>query len=484
MTGKRMTRVGHGASRRHLLAGALAGLGGRALLGPAAGAGAGAAATPRGVRYDGEMETLVRLLEQTPRDKLVEVVGQKIRAGVRYNDLLGATLLAGVRSIRARPVGFEFHCVLAVYSAHQAAMATPEGERFLPLLWAMDNFKGSQETKRRKGEAGWVLPAVDSSKLPSSAQARQSFVQAMEGWDEEAADRAVTALYRGATSPAAKAELRDLVFRYGARDFRDIGHKAIFAASAWRTLQIIGWQHGEAVLRSLAFACLEHEGENPQKRDADADRPWRDNLARVRTVRADWLQGNARPEATRELLQGLRKASPADASAAVAKQLAARTDPASIWDALFLFASELVLRHAEIVSLHSVTTMNALYQAYRMSGQPGGNPETQLLMLLQAPAFLAMFRDNLDDDYRTGARVDPLARNVTPPDPGGHRAAHRHQGPRRPRLQVQLRRPGRRPVHLPPLRPHYLSANRPLLPSTDDADNTLIAQARPTLTRT
>ena len=51
------------------------------------------------------------------------------------------------------------------------------------------------------------------------------------------------------------------------------GSKAIYVANACRTLQTIGWRHAEPVLRSLAFALLEHEGDNPAKRDADPDRP-------------------------------------------------------------------------------------------------------------------------------------------------------------------------------------------------------------------
>ena len=45
------------------------------------------------------------------------------------------------------------------------------------------------------------------------------------------------------------AEVMELFWRYGARDFRDIGHKAIFVANSYRTLQTIGWRHAEPVLR-------------------------------------------------------------------------------------------------------------------------------------------------------------------------------------------------------------------------------------------
>src|SRR5207248_1524976 len=122
----------------------------------------------------------------------------------------------------------------------------------------------------------WVMPAVDEARVPPAHQARRRFIEAMDNWDEAGADVAVASLVRNAGAT----EVIELFWRYGARDFRDIGHKAIFAANAWRTLQTIGWRHAEPVMRSLAYALLEHEGENPARRDADPDRPWRENVER------------------------------------------------------------------------------------------------------------------------------------------------------------------------------------------------------------
>src|SRR2546423_10192789 len=100
----------------------------------------------------------------------------------------------------------------------------------------MDNLKQSQETKRRKGEGDWALPPLDDARLPPAAAARQRFVQAMDAWDEEAADVAVTALARTA-SPA---ELRALMVHYRARDFPDLGPQAIQAAHAWPAPHTLG----------------------------------------------------------------------------------------------------------------------------------------------------------------------------------------------------------------------------------------------------
>ena len=66
-------------------------------------------------------------------------------------------------------------------------------------------------------------------------------------------------------------EVYELFWRYGARDFRDIGHKAIYAANSYRTLQTIGWRHAEPV-RALAGLrpARTRRRRNPAKRDDDA----------------------------------------------------------------------------------------------------------------------------------------------------------------------------------------------------------------------
>jgi hypothetical protein len=375
-------------SRRQLLAnglkaGALAGLGDLAFLRNLPPVSAADVKVTPAVVFDPDVEPLVRLIEDTPREKLFPAVAEKIRGGVSYGRLLAALLLSGVRGIKPRPVGFQFHAVLVVYSAHQANLAAPDSDRWLPLFWALDNYKASR-ARHEQAHGNWKLPAVEEGKLPPGAKAKERFVAAMDNWDEDGADAAIASLVRHAGAN----EVAELFFRYGCRDFRDIGHKAIYVANAFRTLQTIGWRHAEPVMRSLAFALLEHEGDNPAKRDADQDRPGRENVKRAAKVRADWQRGKVTPTASAELLAALRQASPAEASEQVVALLNKGVDPASVWDGLFLTAGELLMRQPGIGGLHTVTTMNALHYAYTASGVD----DTRRMLTLQAAAFLPMFR--------------------------------------------------------------------------------------------
>jgi hypothetical protein len=335
------------------------------------------------VQCSPDIEPLVRLIEETDRAKLMDAVADNIRGGTSYQELLAAVMLAGVRGIKPRPVGFKFHAVLVINSAHQASISARDRERWLPLLWAIDNYKVSQ-ARNQTESAGWVMPPVDEAKIPPGHQAKERFLAAMDDWDEEGADRAVVSLVRhlGAN------EVIETFWRYGARDFRDIGHKAIYVANAWRTLQTIGWRHAEPILRSLTFAILEHEGTNPAKRDADQDRPGRENLQRVTKLRKHWTTGKASSEATSEFLATLRTASPAETCEAAVQMLNKGVDPSALWDGVFLQAGELLMRQPGIVGLHTVTSANALHFAYRHAA----DEQTRGLMLLQAVAFLPLFR--------------------------------------------------------------------------------------------
>jgi hypothetical protein len=354
------------------------------------------------VQLSSDIEPLVRLLEDTPRERVIEAVVQRIRGGTSYQDLLSAVMLAGVRGIRPRPVGFKFHAVLVINSAHLASLAARDQERWLPLLWACDNFKGSQDRNRQEGN--WVMPPVAENQVPDASHARARFSEAMDRWDEQGADSAVTGLVRSAGAD----DVIELFFRYGARDFRDIGHKAIYVANSWRTMQTIGWRHAEPVMRSLAFALLAHEGGNPADRNDERDRPWRENLGRARRIRPNWQRGRVAPSAGADLLAALRTGTPAEGSERVVGLLNDGVDPACIWDGLFLMAGELLMRQPGIVGIHCVTSTNALHFAYQASS----NDETRRMMMLQTAAFLPMFRQNMVGRGRLAedVRIDTLER--------------------------------------------------------------------------
>ncbi|MCH1500303.1 MAG: hypothetical protein L7U83_14690, partial [Akkermansiaceae bacterium] len=349
---------------------------------------------PSQVQFRPEIEPLVRLLEETPREKLLEEVASQIKKGTTYREILSSLLLAGVRNIQPRPVGFKFHAVLVVNSAHLASLRSPDSDRWLPIFWALDYFKSSQARDIEEGD--WTMSAVKEVEVPSASKARALFREGLNQWDEEKVDAATAGLARTAGAQ----ETFDLFARFGARDFRDIGHKAIYVANSWRTLQTVGWKHSEPVLRSLGYALLQHNGSNPAESDHEADRPGRLNEKLIHEIRGDWQRGELKKDATSEMLNVLRGGTWEAASRKVVELLNKGSSPQSIWDGLFQHASEMLMRLPGIISLHASTTTNALHYAH----QHTANDETRRFLLLQNAAFLTMFRDR--GGIKDGIAVD------------------------------------------------------------------------------
>jgi len=352
---------------------------------------------PEMVRFSPDMEPLVRLLEDTPRERVLEEVAARIQRGLSYREVVAALLLAGVRSVQPRPVGFKFHAVLVVNSAHLASQAAPDTERWLPIFWAVDQFKSSQAANVKEGN--WHMAPVDEARVPPGHRAKALFIAAMDNWDEGAADVAIVGLAR----TAAEDDLFEIFARYGARDFRDIGHKAIYVANSFRTLKAIGWQHAEPVLRSLAYALLDRSGakENPAKADLPADRPFRQNLELLERVHEGWLDGTPNAGGTKDVLQTIRSGSADDASALVVKLLNRGVAPQSLFEGFFDGAGELLMQAPGILSLHAMTFTNAMHYSW----QRVRNNELRRLLLLQNAAFLPLYRGDRMD---TGLHIDTL----------------------------------------------------------------------------
>jgi hypothetical protein len=164
-------------------AGASAGLGELAFLGALRPVSAAEAALDLGgLRIESDVAPLVRLLEETPRSRLLEVVAERIRGGLSYRELLAALLLAGVTNVEPRPsVGHKFHAVLVVNSAHLASISSPPEHRWLPIFWALDYYK-SAAARDVQERGDWTMIPVKDAAIPPAHKARRAFIAAMESW--------------------------------------------------------------------------------------------------------------------------------------------------------------------------------------------------------------------------------------------------------------------------------------------------------------
>ena len=347
--------------------------------------------TPGIATFSPEIEPIVALIEGVSKDKAAEVVVAQLRAGVSYKELMAALFLAAIRNINPRPPGFALHSVFVIHAAHVISLQSPPNSRPLPLFYALDVFKTAQERDARSSTGDYVMRSMDQTNI-SAAKALPEFLSAMESWDSPRAERAVTSVARHRSAT----EAFELMWRYGVRDYRNIGHKAIFVANAERTLRTIGWQHSEPVLRSLVLGLLDFGLEQEVNGYAFADQCYSSNADQVSKIlprmAADWSAKPADPAVTRTILKEIRTASPKQACAAVGERLAkGAVGPATIWDAVHLAGCELRMRvsgSASIIGVHAVTSCNGLHHAYLSASDPA----VRLLILLQSVGWMGQFR--------------------------------------------------------------------------------------------
>jgi hypothetical protein len=357
------------------------------------------------VSMESQVAHWVKILEETPRNALLDKVAGAIKKGrVTYRELLSSLFLAAVKHVQPRPsVGFKFHAVLVVHSAHLASLNSSPQDRWLPILWAIDQFKSSQTRDIQEGD--WTMSAVDESSVPAPHRVLTEFDDAMSRWDESKADGCAAGLARFAT----RNQAFECFATFAARDYRSIGHKVIYVANAFRTLDVIGWHYAEPILRSLAYALLNHVGEsNPASSDHSVDQPWKANQRMAKELPENWVEGRTDVDLTREVVTGLREWNPTEAGARVGQLLKRDASLQCIVDGLYLAGSELLMRQPGIVSLHSLTTTNAVQYLARTVQ----NDLLRKQLILQNASFLPFFLDSMRGRGAVKDRLQPLTNEV------------------------------------------------------------------------
>ena len=95
--------------------------------------------------------------------------------------------------------------------------------------------------------------------VPRRQRARRAFIEAIDNWDEPAADAAMVGLVRTAGAH----EIFEILCRYGVRDFREIGRKEIYVANSFRAVSRERW----SILHAGKFAVAVHRWQMQQHRE-------------------------------------------------------------------------------------------------------------------------------------------------------------------------------------------------------------------------
>lgn len=356
--------------------------------------------TPDLVRFGPDIEPLVRLIEETPREQCPSMMIAQLRKGLPYRQFLAALYLANIRTNEVN------HPLAVLHSTNQLTLELPVQERLLPTIWAMDSFK----FHRGRGDFGPSLGPL-GSELLSADRAETEFRAAMDNFDADRAERAIVSVIRGQGAN----RVSELLWPYAARDWTFIGHFAIWVANVWRTLQTVGWQYAEPSLRVVVRSIVGEDkklGGQPYWANRDRARK------HVATLPANWAEPGGDAAFTKELVAAIREARPdAACELAVTRLASGKARAAAVWDAVHLSAGEMFMcAQKNPEPLHANTAANALHFLFETGGESG----TRLLALLQAVGWMCLYRSAMERKgwLREPRRILELEEAAIPDAPG------------------------------------------------------------------
>ncbi|HWB01295.1 MAG TPA: hypothetical protein VG713_22550 [Pirellulales bacterium] len=276
----------------------------------------------------GPLEPLVTLLEETPQDRVLPVVVERIKKGADLKTLVAAAALANARALGGENyVGF--HTMMALEPALLMAQELPAERAALPVLKVLYRNAGLMP-----GRDHDTLHAVAPAAL-SADQTARALREAVHRGDKATAEQALAA----AAARSADDAFNDLLETV--EEGADV-HRVVLAHRAWDMLKLCGYEHADTLLRQSVRFCVNHDDLRKHVGDLPKLLPKLFDAHKLagRTAgdrRADdaWIAA---------LSATIFAGTPEQAADAVAAALAEGFAGASISEAVSLAANQLLLR--------------------------------------------------------------------------------------------------------------------------------------------
>ncbi len=197
----------------------------------------------------GRLEPLVVLMQETPLEKLIPTLVDKLHSGTDLGTLVAAAALANARTFGGQDyVGF--HSFMALAPAYHMAKELPAEQAPLPVLKVL--FRNTNRIQAFGGRKNEVLHEVEAAELPAGRDGGELLQQATRSADFDAAERTFAALARG---PAGEAFNH---LQFSIEDEMDV-HRVVLAWRAFSTLDITGAEYAHSLLRQSVRYCVNVE---------------------------------------------------------------------------------------------------------------------------------------------------------------------------------------------------------------------------------
>lgn len=348
----------------------------------------------------GPLEPLVALMQETPPERLLPIVVERIQSGTDLRELVAAAALANARTFGGEDyVGF--HTFMAMLPAYHMSSELPSERRSLPVLKVL--YRNATRLQEQGGRKNEVLHAIKPAALAEGQVPAESLRDAVHRRDVNAAEGALAA----AAARSADDAFNDLLATV--EEATDV-HRIVLAYRSYDMLGLVGRQQAETMLRQSVRYCVKNE-------------EWAANRAQPRTLLPKVLDQYGlvgKPRGTKQaddawiesMSQTIFNSTPEQAADAVAAALAEGMSPEAVGEAISVAANQLVLRdsgrrerevqpykplgsvHGDSIGVHACDSANAWRNIALVSNQ-----RNQVASLIMAGYQVARDRVERGGDF-------------------------------------------------------------------------------------
>jgi hypothetical protein len=306
----------------------------------------------------GDREPLVALMQDTPADKLLPILVDRLKAGTDLKTLVAAGALANARAFGGGDYD-GFHNFMALMPSYQMACELPEARRPLPVLKVLyRNAPGGHDNE--------VLKPVAPAPLPKDRPGGEVLREATRAHDVDRAERILAALARGPVD-----ELFNQL-QMTVQDEVDV-HRIVLPWRAWVMLELTGKEHALTLFRQSVRHCIDQQIEVRQDHPESEIRTLLPKLLdQYRLVSRPLGRRKADDSWVERLADTLRHSNRPRSADAVAAALGEGISPEDVGEAISLAANAVMLDpagggHGGSDGVHIADSVNGWRNVARVS---------------------------------------------------------------------------------------------------------------------
>jgi hypothetical protein len=282
----------------------------------------------------GPIDPLANLMEQTPADKLLPILVDRIREGADPRQFISAAALANARAFGGQDYD-GYHAIMALAPSYQMAKELPAAESALPMLKVI--YRNTNHIQNSGACAHEAMHHIEPTSRSGARPSAMSLVEATRRQNLKEAEQTFAAQLQGPLDEA----YNDL--QYLIQDDINV-HRVVLAWRAWVLLDFTGKQYADTLLRQSVRFCVAEEAGIQKYRSGDPLRTLLPKLLDQHGLLSQKL-GDKQPDDRwiSQLATTIYGPDRSKAAEAVATALAEGVAPEAIGEAISIAANRLVL---------------------------------------------------------------------------------------------------------------------------------------------